>query len=280
MAKNNEARMTFTEHLGELRLRIIHAMLALLVGFIVCYAASKWIFAVVSRPLAPLKEAGIITDAPPSTAPQPDEAPAPSATTPVLRPRWYAGNPLEGFLVRLKLSLYAGLVVAMPVIVYQLCAFVFPGLKAQEKRAVRILLFGCTFFAVLGVVVAYLGVFPLVLPYLSRFLPDGVDQQFRMGETVSLIIKGLAGFAIAFQFPMVVLVLVYLDLLSPATLKQYRRVAIVLMAFGSALFTPPEPISMMIMLVPLVLLYEVSIWMSYLVIRRKRAARPDAGAAG
>jgi len=270
--------MTFTEHLGELRLRIITALLAVLVGFIMCYVSSKWIFTVVSRPLAPLKAAGIITDAPPDTAPEPGEAPAPSETTPVMRPKWYAGNPLEGFLVRLKLSVYAGLVVAMPVILYQLCAFVFPGLTARERRAARFLLFGCTLFAVLGVIVAYLGVFPLVLPYLSRFLPEGVEQQFRMGETVSLIIKGLAGFAIAFQFPMVVLVLVYLDLLSPATLKQYRRVAIVLMAFGSALLTPPEPVSMMIMLIPLALLYEVSIWMSYLVIRRKRAARPDGGA--
>ena len=280
MAKKDEARMTFTEHLGELRLRIIHAMLALLVGFIVCYASSKWIFAVVSRPLAPLKEAGIITDAPPSTAPQPGEAPPPSETTPVVRTRWYAGNPLEPFLVRLKLAAYAGLVLAMPVVLYQLCAFVFPGLKAREKRAVRFLLFGCTLFAVFGVVVAYLGVFPLVLPYLSRFLPDGVEQQFRMGETVSLIIKGLAGFAIAFQFPMVVLVLVYLDLLSPATLKQYRRVAIILMAVGAAVLTPPDPISMMIMLLPLALLYEMSIWMSYLVVRRRRKERPDTGAAG
>lgn len=135
--------------------------------------------------------------------------------------------------MRLKLAAYAGMLLAMPVVVYQICAFVFPGMTARERRAARFLVTGCTIFAVFGVGVAYLGVFPLVLPYLSRFLPDGVEQQFRMGETVSLIIKGLTGFAIAFQFPMVVLVLVYLDLLSPATLKQYRRVAIILMAVGA-----------------------------------------------
>ena len=280
MAKNNEARMTFTEHLGELRLRIIRAMIAVFVAFIVCYVSSKWIFAVVSRPLAPLKEAGIIVEGPSEGEPEASKEPGGTATTATIQTRWYAGNPLEPFLVRLKLAAYAGLVLAMPVVLYQLCAFVFPGMTARERRAARFLITGCTIFAVFGVGVAYLGVFPLVLPYLSRFLPDGVEQQFRMGETVSLIIKGLTGFAIAFQFPMVVLVLVYLDLLSPATLKQYRRVAIIMMAVGAAVLTPPDPISMMIMLLPLVLLYETSIWMSYLVVLRRRKERPDTGAAG
>jgi sec-independent protein translocase protein TatC len=94
----------------------------------------------------------------------------------------------------------------------------------------------------------------------------------RMNETVSFILMALLAFAIAFQFPMVVLILVYLGLLSPDTLKKHRRVAIVGMAIVSALLTPADIFSMIVMLVPLILLYELSIWASYLVLRRQKAS--------
>ncbi len=81
---------------------------------------------------------------------------------------------------------------------------------------------------------------------------------------------GLVGFAVAFQFPMAVLILVYMDLLTPATLKEHRKIAIVGIAFASAILTPPDPFSMCIMMFPLVLLYEGSIWVSYLVVRRRK----------
>lgn len=269
---NYEARMTFTEHLAELRLRIIYSAIAIGVGFAFAYIFSNQIFEVVARPLMPSKESvqGAPTPGPEgataASSTKPEEEPAPQA------PEWVALTPLEAFVVKLKLSVYAGLLLALPVVVYQLCSFIFPGLTPRERKVVKFMLGGCSFFVVFGVLVAYFGVFPLVLPYLSSFLPVGVSQQFRMNETVNLILLGIAGFAVAFQFPMAVLVLVYLDLLSPETLRQHRRLAIVIIAIGSAILTPPDPISMTVMTVPLVFLYEASIWMSYLVIRSKRKA--------
>jgi sec-independent protein translocase protein TatC len=147
---------------------------------------------------------------------------------------------------------------------------VFPGLKHGERKVVKILLTGGTILVVVGVSVAYFGTLPLVLPYIMQMAPEDVLTQLRMQDTIALLIKFYMAFAVAFQFPMAVLILVYLDLLSPATLKAYRRFAIVGIAFMSALFTPPEPISMIMMGLPLVLLYEVSIWISYLVARRHR----------
>ncbi len=135
---------------------------------------------------------------------------------------------------------------------------------------VRFLLIGSTVFVIFGVAVAYFAVFPMVMPYLTTFVPPGVTVQLRMNETVSLLLKGMLGFAIAFQFPMVVMVLVYLDLLSPMTLRKYRRHAIVILAVGSAAFTPPDPFSMMAMLIPLVFMYELSIWASVFVLRKRR----------
>jgi sec-independent protein translocase protein TatC len=144
-------------------------------------------------------------------------------------------------------------------------------LRPKEKYAAKIVIFGCSGLALLGVAVAYWGVFPLIVPYLlGAWIPDWVNTQFQLSRTLSLVIKGLAGFGIAFQFPMIVLVLVYMDLLSPATLKKYRRVAIVGMAVAAAILTPPDPLSMIIMLVPLVVLYEGSILASYLVVRARK----------
>lgn len=278
---SEEARMTFTEHLGELRTRLVRSAVALFVGFLVCYAISDYIFAAVSMPLRPLQDEELIELVTPEAAgvdaeqPAADEPPANSDER--AAPEWTALNPLEPFLVRLKLAAYGALILGLPFVLYQLCAFVFPGLRPREQQAVRILIAGGSVLGLAGVAIAYFLIFPLVLPYLMDWAPEGVNIQLRMNETVSLILKGLLGFAIAFQFPMVVLVLVYMDLLSPETLKQYRKIAIILMTVASAFLTPPDPVSMFIMVIPLILLYEGSIWMSYLVVRR-RGAGDDASA--
>lgn len=274
MSNNDEARMTFTEHLGELRTRIIRAGIAVLVGFVVCYIFSNQIFEILRRPLMQLETAGVVKyqpDAAEGTAPSAEQGPEKKES----RAQWTILNPIEPFLVKVRLAMYIGLVIALPVVVYQLCAFIFPGLTPTERKAARFLLGGCAFFVVFGIAVAYFGVFPLVVPYLSQWAPEGVVIQYRMNETVTMVLLFLAGFAVAFQFPMAVLVLVYLGLLTPATLKQYRRPAIVGLAVIAMILTPPEPISMTIMLVPLVILYEMSIWMSYIVLRRSKPKTSD-----
>lgn len=286
----NDARMTFTEHLGELRTRLIRACVAVLVGFILCYIVRQQIFQLVAWPLSSLGEEDFVVqelapdDGGPAAAdPAAEDEPAENAAAKPQKKStenspWTALNPMEGFIVQLKLAFYAGFVLALPVVVYQLCAFVFPGLTPRERKVARFLLIGSTFFVLFGVATAYFAVFPMVMPYLSTFVPPGVTVQLRMNETVSMILKGMLGFAAAFQFPMVVMILVYLGLLTPASLRKYRRVALVLMAVGSAAFTPPDPISMMAMLIPLALLYEVSIWSSVFIARKKRQAEAAADA--
>jgi len=256
--------MTFTEHLSELRTRIIRSGVALVLGFVVCYALSEQLFNLVRSPLMPPENTGINS--------QGDAHNADSEKGQERNVEWFAGNFLEPVFVKLKLAGFGGALLMSPYIIYQICAFIFPGLKAREKRIIRILLMGCGTLAIIGVGVAYFGIFRFLLPYLLEWTPEGVVTRLRMGENVVLIVKLLAAFALAFQFPMAVLVLVYMDLLSPATLKRYRRVAIVGIAVGAAMFTPPDPVSMIVMLLPLVLLYEGSIWVSYLVVRRKKKA--------
>lgn len=272
MSHDDEKRMSFTEHLGELRTRLVRSCVVLGVAVILCYAASDYIFGMLSWPLRPLQESEVVTfevvESPDSdTTIVAQTASAPKSRADAIE--WTVLNPLEYILVKIRIAGYGGVMLALPYILWQLCAFVFPGLHANEKKVVQILIAGCSVLAVVGVGVAYFGVFPLVLPYLLEWIPEYVNVQLRLNETLSIIIKGLVGFAVAFQFPMAVLILVYMGLLTPQTLKQYRKIAIVGMAVLAAVLTPPDPFSLLVMLLPLAILYESSIWVSYLVVRRK-----------
>ncbi len=280
---DEESRMSFTEHLGELRVRLIRSGIAVMVGVLICYILSDFIFAALARPLQIL-DASLPDVIVSSGEPTVDGGPVPSDDLgveneegPLKSANWTVLNPLEPVFVKLKIAGYGGLLFAIPVILFQLCAFIFPGLHDRERRAAQFLLVGCSVLAFAGVAVAYFGVLPFVLPYLANFVPEGVEVQLRMNETVSMIFKALLAFGIAFQFPMVVLILVYLGILTPETLKQYRKITIVGLAVCSAMLTPPDPITMSFMLVPLYGLYEGSIWLSYLVVRRRRAEEEAQG---
>ncbi|MFP6581904.1 MAG: twin-arginine translocase subunit TatC [Candidatus Hydrogenedentota bacterium] len=235
------ARMTFTGHLGELRTRMVKCCVVLFVFFLLGYAASTPIIVAISRPL---QNANV---------------------------EWVTLSPIEPVLVKMRFAMYAALVVGLPYIVYNICAFVFPGLRPKEKRIVKISLAGSSVLATSGVAIAFFGVFPLILPYLMRLTPDFVTNQLRLSDTMSIIFKGVMGFAVAFQFPMVVFVLVYMGVLTPETMKEYRRVAIIGIFIVGALLTPPDPISLLLLALPLVVLYEFSIWVSYFILRRKSA---------
>ena len=258
-SKDRDARMTFTAHLGELRTRMIRSMVAVLVGFLACYVFSEKLLEAISQPLRQLQAENLTQ--------QSDDGEILAESVDGV---WVTLNPLEGILVRLKIAAFGGLFFAFPYVLYQGCSFIFPGLTARERGAVKLLLFGCTFLALAGSAVAYWGVFPLILPYLVAFAPEYVEVQLRRNETISLILKGIMGFAIAFQFPVVVVVLVYMGILTPETLKAYRKHAIIGLFCVGMLLTPPEPVSMIMMALPLVFLYEISIWLSYIVVRRKK----------
>lgn len=320
---DEELRMSFTEHLGELRDRLIRSAVAVAICATICYGLSDYIFAALAHPIKVMEheisQVDILPEPPaegtpegtPVTPPPVAEVKTPadivkavadgspiwvSLTTDdslVMRlkiadktikdiqvlpkpegldAKWTVLNPMEPLIVTFKIAGYGGLFLAMPYVLYQLCAFIFPGLSPKERKAAQYLICGCTVLAFTGVCVAYFGVFPFVIPYLAQFVPEDVNVQLRMNETISMIVMALLGFGIAFQFPMVVLILVYMGVLSPDTLRQYRKIVIVGLAIISAILTPPDPISMTLMLVPLYLLYEGSIWVSYLVIRNQKKA--------
>ncbi len=273
----DEKRMTFTEHLAELRIRIIHSGIAVIIAMIICYIFSNQIMMGLQKPLTLLQDLGIIvfsSDEKTNEVSNPVEKGEnnPNKKTSTSIP-FVVLNPFEIVILKIKVAGYGGLILALPYIIWQACAFVFPGLKPNEKKLVKIILFGCSTLGIIGVVVAYFGVIPLVIPYLLQWIPQGWEVQLRANETISIIVLLLFGFALAFQFPMIILALVYLDLLSPNTLRKIRKYVIVGLSLISAILTPPDPISMIIMLLPLVVLYEVSIWASYLIRRNPQTVQ-------
>lgn len=236
------ARMTFTGHLGELRDRMVRTFVVLFILFGVGYGLSTPIIDAVKQPLM---ESGV---------------------------QWVTLSPLEPIMVKIRFAIYTAIVLGLPYMVYNICAFIFPGLRPREKRAVKICLGGSAFLATAGTLLAFYGIFPLILPYLMQMTPTDVTNMLRLNETLSVIIKGTMAFAFAFQFPLVVFSLVYLGVLEPAQLKEHRRTAIVGLFIAAAILTPPDPFSLLLMAGPLVLLYEFSIWVSYLIVRRKAEA--------
>jgi len=277
----DEKRMSFTEHLGELRTRIIRVAIMLFASFIVGWGVSGYLFELLSGPIDSGIQRYVIEHpealgvAPPSTETGSETGTAtaaPATEETKTGPRnyfWTTLTPMEAFIVYIRLAFYFSLVVSFPFILYQVCAFVFPGLHVTERRIVQVLIYGCSVLAVFGTVVAYVGILPFVMPYMIQYAPAGVLTQLQMAPTINLILVILAGFAVAFQFPMAVLILVHLGILTPKSLRSYRRLAIVAIAFVSAIFTPPEPLSMMVMMAPMVILYEISILVSYLVVWRR-----------
>jgi sec-independent protein translocase protein TatC len=178
---------------------------------------------------------------------------------------WVSLTMIEPIMVKFKIAFYTALVIGLPYIVYQICAFVFPGLKPKERRVVKFALFSSAILGLFGMLTAFFGVFPFVLPYLMAMAPEWLVTQLRLSETVTHIFKGVMGFAVAFQFPIVILVFVYLGVVPPKALKEYRKVAIIGIFIACAMLTPPDPITLVLMALPLLVLYEISIWAAYLI---------------
>jgi len=266
-----EGRMTFTAHLGELRNRMIRSIAAVFIGFVICVPLSESIFQALKRPLTPLHKV---------VAPVVGEVPvvgqSPGAAE--LPVDWMVTTPFEGFMVQLKIAAYAGILLALPVIVFEICAFIFPGLTATEKRVVKLVLAGGSVLAIVGVSVAYFAILRAAMPGILAYVPEGVKVSLKISETLSVILQVMLAFGMAFQMPMVVLVLVYVGLLTPAMLKANRKFAIIGIVIFSAVLTPPDVFSMIAMAVPLYLLYEFSILVSYMVVRRKLKSAAAAGA--
>jgi len=187
-------------------------------------------------------------------------------------------SPTEPFFITLKLAVAVGLVLASPIVVYQIWSFLAPALLPSEKRViVPALYMGLVLFS-LGVVMAYMLVLPVTLKFTMSFQTESLEQSIVIGEYLSFVTRLLLAFGIVFELPVVVLILSALGLVTPQFLASKRRHAIAMITVASALLTPGDVITLTIMMmVPLMLLYELSIVLSRLVARKRSAPEAAEG---
>jgi sec-independent protein translocase protein TatC len=224
----HEDRLTVVEHLDELRTRIVIAVFAFVAALILCFWQNHLLLDIINDPL-------------------------PKGQTPITL------SPTEPFTTTLTVSAYAALLISLPVILYQLYAFVLPAFSPTEKRVAVPLLLMVPFLFVAGAVFAYFVVVPAALNFLLNFNDSQFNTQLRARDYYSFVLLTLLSAGIVFQVPVGILGLTRLGIVTPAKLKHNRRYAYLGCAVLAAALPGVDPVSMLIEMVPLVLLYELSI---------------------
>ena len=242
------------EHLIELRNRLIYSVVALLIAFGVCYMFAEDIFGSLVEPLAKVlgHDKRLI----------------------------YTGL-TEAFFTYVKVSFYAALFISFPIIASQLYMFVAPGLYRNERKAFMPFLIATPFLFVLGAALAYYFVFPLAWGFFAGFQTTGsetnmaIELEAKVDQYLSLVLALIFAFGLAFQLPVALSLLVRAGLVSAEALAKKRRFAIVIVFLAAAVMTPPDLISQCSLAVPLLILYEISIFIARR-IERARAEREKA----
>ncbi len=238
------SEMTLVGHLSELRTRLIRAVLAIVVGAIVVYLLNERIIQVLQAPYCDLLESRGRTDCP-----------------------FQIRRPLEGFSVVLSISGYGGLILAMPVVLYQLARFVLPGLYPQEKRML-IPFVAASFLLLVGGITGGYFLMPKTLSVLASFGPESFTPFFEPGEYFSFFIKMLLAFGLAAETPLVLVFLQLIGVLKPQTLRSNRRIAGVVVIFMAAVITPTgDPFTLLVVAIPMYIFYEISILIGWRLVK-------------
>jgi sec-independent protein translocase protein TatC len=249
----NEVRLTFMEHLRDLRKRLTHAILGVLVGML---AVGGFVDGIFHWLMAPVRAA-----LPPSQQ--------------VLH---YTSS-IEPLMVYLKVAAYGGVFVAAPWVLYQLWLFVAPGLYKKEKRLVIPFLFFGTLLFYVGAAFCYFLVMPPAFPAMLAVAADAsLAPMLTMSSTLGLVLAMLLGFGVVFEVPVILAFLSLIGVVSAQTLAKYRRVAVIVNVLVAAVITPTgDPLNLAMMALPMIVFYEVGIVLARILGKRK--AEPVGAAA-
>ena len=229
--RDNE-KLPFTAHLEELRRRLIICFAAIGVGFVISYVFSKRLFEILMMPLL--------------------------SAMPPQEKLVYTGLP-EAFFTYLKVAFLAGVLLAIPVIMYQVWMFIAPGLYDKEKRLILPIVLLSSIFFVGGALFGYFVVFPFGFQFFMGFASDYVRPLPSMKEYLSFSAKLLFAFGVVFELPLFITFLARLGIVDAPFLKAKRKYAILLFFVFAAILTPPDVITQIMMAGPLIFLYEISI---------------------
>ncbi len=264
----DDVAMTFWEHLQELRKRIIVSAVAIGVFTVLSLSFSKPIERVILFPLetsisnllAAMIEAIGGTDA--STIGF--FALSLRIGTSDINAELFKVGPLEGIMAYLRLGVTTGILLALPVILYQIWAFVFPALNQKERKFGIPLFIIIVIFFVLGAFFAYLIVTPVVLQFSAQLLPE-LPNRWDLEKYITFVTRLILGFGIAFELPIVMAFLARIGIIDSRGFREKQRYALLGICVMSAMLTPADPGSMFLMAAPLFVLYQLGIFFAYLV---------------
>ncbi len=187
-----------------------------------------------------------------------------------------ATNVISPFVVPLKITLMAAFLVALPVVLYQMWAFVAPGLYTHEKKLVLPLVVSSTLLFLIGVAFCYFFVFGQVFKFIQGFAPKSITAAPDIEAYLSFVLTMFVAFGAAFEVPVVVVVLARMGIVSIEKLKEFRSYFIVVAFIVAAVITPPDVVSQLALAIPMCVLYEVGIWAARIFIKHTQAPSDDA----
>ncbi|MBI3560899.1 MAG: twin-arginine translocase subunit TatC [Gammaproteobacteria bacterium] len=236
--------MSFFSHLGELRDRLIRSVVVVVIIFCVLFYFKDKIYTLIAMPMLE-QLAGV---------------------------KMLATRPASSFFIPMKLALVSSVFIAIPYLLYQIWAFVAPGLYQREKRLALPLLFSSTVLFYAGMAFAYFVVFPLIFRFFATAAPAGVEVRPDITEYLDLVLGLFLAFGAVFEVPVATVLCVAIGIVTPDQLTGIRRYMIVVAFIVGMLLTPPDVVSQFLLAVPMWLLYEVGIIMSRIVYKRRQAA--------
>jgi sec-independent protein translocase protein TatC len=247
----SEERLPFTQHLEELRKRLLVCVVALGIGFLLCYAVADKIFQILCRPWL-------------------DALPKDQAI------KLIATAPHEAFFTYIKVAFIAGFMLAVPVVLYELWCFIAPGLYENEKRALLPVVFFSSFFFLGGASFGYFFVFPYGFQFFTSFATDYITPMITTREFLSFTTRMLLGFGVVFELPIFAFFLAKLGLITAPLMRRIRKAAIIVIFIIAAAITPgPDIFSQLMMAGPLVILYETSVWIVHVFGKKEKMEQTD-----
>jgi sec-independent protein translocase protein TatC len=244
-----EEKMSLTSHLEELKTRLIRVLIVVGIGFGVCYLFKEWSFGVITRPLV-------------------EAMPAQSSLI-------FTGLP-EAFFIHMKIAFFASLLITAPYTLFEFWRFVSPGLYRDEKKYVLPFVFFSSLLFGGGVLFGYFIALPPAFAFFVSFSTDTLKPMISFREYLDLTLKFLLAFGLSFEMPVFIFFLAKLGVVNAKMLSKQRRYAILIIFIAAAILTPsPDVLSQILMAIPLMFLYEVSIFVAKFARRNKPA--PETG---
>ena len=240
----DEAPMSLMGHLNELRRRLFRMVIIVILGFVAFYGVAEYLYAYLSAPL---------------------QAQLPEGSKLIYT------SPAGAFFTYMKVALVASLFGTSPITFYQVWAFIAPGLYKEEKRAVLPLAFFSSVFFIAGAAFCFFTVFPIAFKFFMGFATDTIVPMISVEEYLGFALKLLIAFGVVFEMPLFAYFLSRFGILSPDFMRRQRRYAILLIFIVAAILTPPDVFSQCLMAMPMLILYEVSIYVSAIAYKKKES---------